>query len=103
MPKRLLDAVRSGPYSEFHGNTLAIDGGGLKGARYGAHRPRLHDGSKPRVGTPKDVQYSLKDGILTRAEFVPGSRGKPSMPVHIAHFDSITGKRFSVVIDRYVA
>jgi hypothetical protein len=97
LPQRLLDKVKSSEYSEFFGHVLFVAGGGLTGLRCGLRRPSLHK-DKAKHGHPVDVQYSLKDGILTRAEFL---RGVPSIPVHIAHFDPETGKKFSTVLDCY--
>lgn len=97
LPQRLLGRVRSSPSSPF-GRIHTIRGGGLRGSRCGFIRPLLNDGGKPRIGAPMDVQYSLDGGILTRTEFV---RGEPSIPIHMAHFDATTGRRFSTVIDRF--
>ena len=96
LPKRLLERVKASDYSEFFGHVHTILGGGLRGARCLLARPLLPEGGRARRGAPLDVQYTLKDGILTRAEFV---RGLPAIPVHIAHFDPGTGKRFSTVLD----
>ncbi len=98
LPQRLIDKVRSSDYSEFFGYVYIIEGGGLRGPRYGAIRPRLHDGTKPKMGTPMDVQYVLKEEIITRVEFV---RDEPLIPVHMAHFDAATGKRFADILDCY--
>ncbi len=98
LPQRLVDKVKASDYSEFFGRIHAIDGGGLAGPRYGLKRPVLPDGGKPGVGAPMDVQYTLKDHFITRTEFV---RGEPAIPVHMAHFDAETGKRFSTVLDRF--
>ena len=96
LPKRLVEKVKASDYSEFFGNVHTVLGGGLRGARCGAVRPLLPDGRRAKRGAPLDIQYTLKDDILTRAEFV---RGLPAIPVHIAHFDPDTGKRFSTVLD----
>ena len=77
LPQRLIDKVKASDYSEFFGNVHFIHG-------------------KSLFRKPRDIQYTLKDHILTRSEFL---RGVPSIPIHIAHFDPDTGKRFSTILD----
>jgi len=96
LPQKLIDKVRSSAYSEFFGYVYVVEGGGLRGPRYGVIRPKLRDGSKPKIGASIDVQYILKEEIITRVEFV---RGEPSIPIHMAHFDAATGKRFANILD----
>lgn len=98
LPERLLERIKAGTLSEFFGRLHTIGGGGMAGSRCGFFRPLLPDGTKPRRGAPVDIQYVLKDGIVTRTEFL---RGEPSIPLHIAHFDPETGKRFSTILDLY--
>jgi hypothetical protein len=76
---------------------LTVAGGGLRGPRVGLLRP-LISGKRARIGLPIDIQYTLKDHILTRTEFL---RSVPAIPIHMAHFDADTGKRFSTIIDCY--
>ena len=82
LPQKLIDKVKSSNYSEFFGNVHTILGGGLTGMRHKRN--------------PIDIQYTLKDNILTRTEFLSGI---PAIPLHMAHFDANTGKRFSTVLD----
>ncbi len=96
LPRRLIERIKASEYSEFFGHVYTALGGGLMGARYLLTRPFLPNGKRARIGAPMDVQYTLKDQILTRTEFV---RGAPSLPVHMAHFDPETGKRLSTVLD----
>ncbi len=98
LPNRLIDTIRSalGEESPAHGRVHTVFGGGLTGKRLGISRPAMPGGKTAPAGAPLDVYYTLKDGIITRAEFV---RGEPSIPVHIAHFDAGTGMRFSTVLD----
>lgn len=96
LPQRILDNVHNGQNHEFFGRIHTVLGGGLRGPRVGFLRPKLHNSAKAGIGAPIDVQYTLKDHILTRTEFL---RGVPSIPIHMAHFDPVTGKRFSTVID----
>ena len=96
LPQRLIDRVRASDYSEFFGHIHTVPGGGIRGPRYGFLRPILPNGGKPKRGSPMDVQYTLRDHILTRTEFL---RGEPSIPVHMAHFDPDSGQRFSTVLD----
>ncbi len=98
LPQRLIDRVRASNGSEPFGRAHTIGGAGLRGPRYGLSRPLMPDGERAAWGRPMDVRYSLRDGIITRAEFV---RSEPSVPVHIAHFDAETGKRFATVLDRF--
>jgi hypothetical protein len=95
LPEGLLEKVKASPSSEFFGRVHGV-GSGLR--RYLLSRPKLGRNRKAALFAPFDVQYSLKDGILTRTEFL---RGEPAIPVHMAHYDSQTGKRFSVVLDRF--
>jgi len=97
LPQRLLEKVRSSPKHVALGHVCTVRGGGLRGSRYSFIRP-MHNGAKPKFGAPMDVQYTLKDNILSRTEFL---RGEPSIPMHMAHFDPETGQRFSTVIDRF--
>ena len=92
LPQRIIDAVKSSAHSEFFGKTLMVEG-----ARCNFLRPKVR-GVKAKRGSPLDVQYSLKDGIISRTEFV---RGEPSIPVHLAHFDPDSGVRFATVLDCY--
>lgn len=96
LPQRLLDTIKSSQSSEFFGQVYFVEGG--KMARHGIFRPKLPDGSKPKRGTPIDVQYTHKDGIITRTEF---ARGEAAIPVHMAHFDAETGQKFSTILDCY--
>jgi hypothetical protein len=100
LPKRLLNKVRLSPYFESLGWVYDIPGGGLTGPRFGPFtRPVLPNGRKPRIGAPLDVQYSLKDNILTRAEFA--RHGPVSVPLQIANFDPDSGKRLGTVLDAF--
>jgi hypothetical protein len=94
LPEGLLEKVKSSPHSVFSGHTLTIPGGGLR--RYWLSRPKL--GDKGSAFMPYDVEYTLKDDILTRTEF---ARGKAAIPVHMSHHDPKTGKRFATVLDRF--
>lgn len=116
LPKRLIDRVKASESSPFFGHVLTVAGGGLRGLRHNVRKKRtcaqdreailassvfglqLSGGRKAPVSHPIDVQYSLMDHILTRVEFL---RGEPAIPLHIAHFDPVTGKRFSVILDCY--
>jgi hypothetical protein len=95
LPEDLLEKVKASPHSEFFGH---VHGASSGLSRYLLSRPKLGKNKKAALLAPFDVQYSLKDGILTRTEFL---RGKPAIPVHMAHYDPATGKRFSVVFDRF--
>jgi hypothetical protein len=84
LPQRLLDKVRSASEHAALGRVHMIRGGGLRGSRKGL------------FGKPIDVQYSLKDSILTRTEFL---RDNVAIPMHMAHFDPESGKRLGIVLD----
>jgi len=99
LPERLLEKIKASERDPFFGHILTVGGGGLTGHRVGLIRPNPHTGEKPKVGTPIDVQYTLKDHILTRTEFLRDELA--AIPLHMAHFDPETGKRFSVVLDSY--
>lgn len=98
LPQRLIDRVKAGESSPFFGHVLAVAGGGLRGLRSPVFGLRLSGGRKSPIGHPIDVQYSLMGHILTRVEFL---RGEPAIPIHMAHFDPITGQKFSTMIDCY--
>jgi len=92
LPQRLLDRIKASDYSEFFGHGLL-----LNGAHANFLRPKINGKKVPR-GSSIEVQYSLKDHVVTRTEFL---QGLPSIPIHMSHFDSETGQRFSTVLDCY--
>jgi|GEM_PF-5848570 len=96
LPQRLLDKVKASEANEVLGLVYTVFGGGLKGPRVGLQKPKHH---MARRGMPLDIQYSLKDDILTRTEFLRDELA--SIPVHMAHFDPVTGRRFSTILDCY--
>lgn len=98
LPHRLINKVRLSPYSESLGWVYEVPGGGLVGPRFGPFsRPTLPNGEKPKIGAPIDIQYSLKENVLTRTEFT--RFGSVSVPLQIANFDPSSGKRLGTLLD----
>jgi len=95
LPKDLMEKIKASPYSEYFGNVYFVKGNGIR--RFGMSRP-IVNGFTPKPWQAMDIQYTLQNNIISRTEFL---RGEPSIPVHIANYDSESGKKFATILDRF--
>jgi hypothetical protein len=95
LPQRLIDKITASEEHSFFGQLHLVPGGGLRGARVGLLKPKHEKASR---GKPIDVQYTFKDHVITRTEFL---RDSIAVPLHIAHFDPETGFRIGNSLDLY--
>lgn len=91
LPKDVAYRLDLSEEDPFFGKSFSVEGGRL------IRRPKKLKDLLTR-GQKTQIQYSMQDNILSRTEFV---QTKPAIPVHMAHYDAETGKRFAVVVDYF--